>query len=140
MSNASREQIWVIFGTILRAVSAAILFYCLLWSVALFVGGLPVMVFVEAPSDNESLSVVGRVMPSWYPAALGYTCFSGLGLFGVYRRIMSVAWIGTGLLAAWSGLWLFSSGATVIPMVGLLVVVLLSVGLVDRKTERRRPN
>ena len=140
MSNASREQIWVVFGTILRAVSAAILLYCLLWSVTLFVGGLPVIVLVEAPSESESLGVVRRVMASWYPAALGYIGFSGLGLFGVYRRLMSVAWIGTGLLAVWSGLWLFSSGATVVPLVGLLVVVLLSVGLVDRKTERRRPN
>ena len=140
MSNASREQIRVIFGKILRAVSAAILLYCLLWAVTLFVGGLPVMVLVEAPSESESLGGVGRVMTSWYPAALGYIGFSGLGLFGVYRRLMSVAWIGTGLLAVWSGLWLFSSGATVVPMVGLLVVVLLSLALVDRKTERRRPN
>jgi len=89
--------------------------------------GLPLTVVPEVPEGTSTPPTVVAVTYAPYPAAaipLGATL---LLIGGLLTRKLWVVWTGWVILTGFSALFLFSSGAALLPAVALLLVLLVIV-------------
>jgi hypothetical protein len=99
-----------------------------------FMSGIRLTRYSEVRIGESGPPAVEQVLYRPYPAALGYVVFAGLtGLGLVRRRWLPLAWLGTLALAAWSTIWLFSSGAAFVVAEGVLAALVLLISFTWRQ-------
>ena len=116
----------------LIANTAGILALVLAGAVALFalqllIAGIPLTVVAELPIEAQPSSGATSVAFQPYPAAviplLAMILFTG----GLLARKHWIAWAGWGVLGVFALLFLFSSGAALLPAVGVLLILLIII-------------
>lgn len=93
------------------------------FSAILLVRGVPSNSVSEA-SGLEGERIVREIVYQPYPAAAAPLLAALLFLLGLLIRKLALAWLGLTVLLVFSLLFLFSSGAALLPLVGVLLVLL----------------
>jgi hypothetical protein len=107
-----------------RVAAAGLLAWVAVEGVRFFSSGTQITRYAETTREGGTLEVED-VYYRQYPPALGYPAFAALAAVGLVRRgWLWLAWVGLVGLAGWSFVWLFSSGAAVVPEVGALLALL----------------
>jgi len=89
---------------------------------------LPITSYQELPEGLEGTPYLRSTCRQAYPAAAVYLGLTALAVIGlIKRKWLWLAWLGVALLTMWSALWLFSSGAGLLPANGILIVLLAVV-------------
>jgi hypothetical protein len=99
-------------------------------AVALFaayrlIAGMPLTVVPEVPEGTSTPPTVVAVTYAPYPAAMIPLCAALLLIVGLLIRKLWLVWTGWLILSVFSGLFLFSSGALLLPAAALLLVLLV---------------
>lgn len=121
--NFKRIGAW----TTVTARVAAILLLLLvaLFGARLLVPGVQITEYREVPIGESGLPQIERVYFRPYPGGVGYLGLAGLAVLSlINRKLLPLAWMSVILLTGWSIMWLFSSGAAILPVDGLLLVLL----------------
>jgi hypothetical protein len=130
MSTNNRLQARTWIAVIARLAAAGVLAWIVVAGVQAFSPGIKITGYRETTTAEAGTLVMDQVYYRQYPPALGYAGFAGLAALGLVRqRWLLLAWLGTLALAAWSTIWLFSSGAAFVPAVVALVALLVVLTL-----------
>ena len=72
-----------------------------------------------------------------YPAAAVYLALAGFAMIGLIRRAwLRLAWLSVALMVLWSVIWLFSSGAALLPVEVILIALMVLITRTWSKTEQ----
>lgn len=119
-----------------RALTAAAALLALgvaLFALRLLLVGQTLIVVPEVPLAEGAARPPASIRHAPYPAAVIPLIASMLVLAGLFRRSwFALAWAGLVALVAFSVLFLFSSGAALLPSVGLLTILLSAITLLCR--------
>jgi hypothetical protein len=98
-----------------------------LFALRLLVVGVPLTVVPEVPVGSEQLARVVDMEYAPYPFAI--VPFIAMILFvgGLLTQKLWIGWVGWVILVVFSALFLFSSGAAVLPAAGVLFVLLVII-------------
>ena len=131
-SNLKRLGTW----TTVTARDAAILLLLLvaLFGARLIVPGVQITEYREVPIGESGPPQIERVYFRPYPGGVGYLGLAGLAALSlINRKLLPLAWMSILLLTGWSIMWLFSSGATILPVDGLLLVLLTLITITRQR-------
>lgn len=95
-----------------------------LFALRLLVVGVPLTVVAEVPVGSGERPGVVAIEYASYPAAIVPFIAVILFIGGLLARRLLVGWVGWGILVVFSVLFLFSSGAAMLPAAGVLFVLL----------------
>lgn len=116
---------------------ATVLVLFLAGAVALFalyqlINGISLSIVSETSNSSPSAP---QVLPSRapYPAAVIPLAATLVLIGGVLTQRLAAAWLGLITLIVFSGLFLFSSGAALLPIAGVLFVLLLVISALRRR-------
>jgi hypothetical protein len=107
--------------TILLA-SAVVLF-----ALRLLIIGVPLTVVPAVPEGTQELPEVVDTKYMPYPFAVVPLIAMILFIGGLLTRRLLISWIGWTILGIFSVLFLFSSGAALLPAVGVLLILLIII-------------
>jgi hypothetical protein len=104
-----------------------------LFAMRLLAPGIQITEYREATIGEAGPLQAARVYRQPYAGAAGYLAFAALMAPGLVRREwLPLAWLGLIALTGWSAMWLFSSGAAILPFDGVLALMLLVLRLLWR--------
>src|SRR5574341_610616 len=108
-----------------RVVAVSLLLLAAFFGGRLLVPGVQITEYREVPIGESGPPQIERVYFRPYPGGVGYLGLAGLAALSlINRKLLPLAWMGVLLLTGWSIMWLFSSGAAILPVDGLLLVFL----------------
>lgn len=110
-----------------------------IFTLRLLILGQAVTIVTEIPItvDSQEIPSVASVEYVPYPAAIVPLIAVALLLSGLtMRKQLLIAWIGLAILFAFSVLFLFSSGAALLPVAGLLLILLTIIQLFQRNVSQ----
>jgi hypothetical protein len=98
-----------------------------LFALRLFSAGVPLTVVAEVPEGTQQLSGVVNANYMPYPFAVVPLVAMILFIGGLLKQKLLISWIGWAILCIFSVLFLFSSGAALLPAVGILLFLLIPI-------------
>ncbi len=121
-----RERFWQLTQRITNIISTVIILSVAYYAVQLLFVGQKIVGVTEGSPGSQVSQLPHQVYFAPYPLAYGYLPAILLFLFGLWVRKWSLMiWIGWVWLVVWSSALLFSSGAVLIPVLGILLVCMI---------------
>lgn len=106
-----------------------------LFALQLLIVGMPLTVVPEVPEGTQDLPQAVTMVHAPYPFAVVPFLAMIFFLGGLLSQKLLVAWLGWAVLGIFSALFLFSSGAALLPAVGVLFALLTIISYARRHSE-----
>ena len=104
-----------------------------LFTANLLIGGIPLTTIQETPGGSTQ-GQTGTVNSVPYPAAVPMFLAALVLIGGLLGRKLWIAWVGLAALSLLSGLFLFSSGDTLVPLDLILLILLIALTILRRRS------
>ncbi len=131
------ERFWKLPQRIPTIIATVITLLVAYYAVQLLLVGQKILSVTEGSPGSQISQLPYQVYYTPYPLAYGYLPAILLLRVGVWLRKWSlIAWIGWVWLGLWSWALLFSSGAAMIPALGILLICMIMLQAHDRVVRR----
>ena len=126
IGHTHRNRFWI--ATLARVGAFIVLVYVALYALWLLIFGLPITSYREVPEGFQGAPYLSSTYSQPYPAAAVYLTAAGFAMIGLIRRDwLRLAWLSVALMVLWSVLRLFSTGAALLPVEGILIALMILI-------------
>ena len=123
INHTQRKRSWL--PTLARVGAFIVLMYVALYALWLLIWGLPITSYKEVPEGFQGAPYLSSTYSQPYPTAAIYLATAGFAMIGLMRHDwLRFAWLSIAIMVLWSVIWLFSSGAALLPVEGILLVLM----------------
>jgi hypothetical protein len=105
-----------------------------LFALQLLIVGVPLTVVTEIPEGTQELPMMNIEYAPYFPGVVPLVAMI-LFIGGLLTQKLWVGWLGWAMLIIFSLLFLFSSGAALLPAVGVLLVLLTIISYARRQPD-----